>query len=171
MLLMQEKIDAWSNLTREIQSSSVSESEKFIMKEVVNAIKPKFNSEQVRECSSNLVKIVERLLEERRYSERNARYIEEFISSHLLDEWMVTKVTFIKAYYQWKAIEAPPGPFNALNNFMIDSHEDLWEKILICAEEGEVKYFLKIPVSETFHVLIIQGTSTMNRRVISDESN
>lgn len=54
---------------------------------------------------------------------------------------------------------------------MSNYNDNLWVKILLSAEEGEVKYFIKIPESETFPILVIQGTSTMDRRVIRDEIN
>lgn len=42
--------------------------------------------------------------EERRYSEPNAKYIEEFIPYYLLDEWLVAKVALVNAFHIWKAI-------------------------------------------------------------------
>lgn len=156
------------------ESMLFKEEEKFIMSEVLDAMKPTFNTKEVNMFNSErdeLASIPLEDVEDRRYTEPNAKYIEDFIPNELLNDWLSTKVTFIKAFYHWKAIEteSPYGPFSALNVFMAEHNNNLSEKIQRSTWEEDVKYFIKILECETFPQFKIQGTDTMDRRVITSE--
>lgn len=110
-------------------------------------------------------------VEEWHNAEQNAINIEEFILDYLLNQWIEAKKKFVKAYHFWKVVlvEAPFSKFTALQTFMTIYYKKLWESILLAAESGDTKFFIKIPKEEMLDKPTLPGSSMPDRRIIDFE--
>lgn len=144
------------------------------MRNAVNKLKPLFNNVKAAEFEKKFGEMVKRPqseIEERRYNEPTAKYVEEFVPEKFLNEWLSAKTKFIKAAYFWKATEVTPpyNSFSTFHRFILKNYPKLWEQVLLSAETGKEKFFIKIPHRETFPTPVVAGTKILDRKVIAAE--